>query len=423
MSSAVNPARVHGHVYSRSFLDGGFLALASCFQLASAKTTFTGANEFLSDSWILSGIVTFAIQAGLILGGERIVQIVSGVQRKRTSLIPALLLTSITFCTSVIFSGFGFFKHYAYAEGNRVTDFDLISAQVRTLAQELERYRTDALAAAATEIRKLDDERRRQDARVNNFRLTTRTRSISQAKRDQLAREIASLSKTQNAFTNINVLGSTTGTGAENMRTTLMDNRRAITNLLAREMPNYLQDHPVPDGLPNAPAPADVQTAFKRDIELRRTPALFSLAMASAIDLASLLALACNIFVSTTEERIMVVKRKIKSTWKSTFPLAHTDDTFSVVTMRVINGSEACDFEVVFNKPDWELMGFDLEADRDAIIKRIGQRFPEQQITGPFYNADGKEITLDQPLFDQLNADHIVCLRVATESGDQEEAA
>jgi len=126
--------------------------------------------------------------------------------RKRTSVIPALLLTAVTFCASVIFSGFGFFKHYAYAEGNRVTDFGSTSAQVRTLAMELERYRTDALASAATEIRRLEDERRRQDAKVNNPRLTPRLRSMFQVKRDQLARQIARLTKTQAAFTNLNVM-------------------------------------------------------------------------------------------------------------------------------------------------------------------------------------------------------------------------
>jgi hypothetical protein len=423
MSSGVNLARIQKHVYSRSFLDWGFLILASCFQLASAKTTFTGATEFLSDSSILSGIVTFAIQAGLVLGGERIVQIVSGVQRTRTSLIPALLLTAITFCASVIFSGFGFFKHYAYAEGNRVTEFNLTAAQVRTLAQELERFRTATLAFAATEGRRLDDERRRQDARVNNSRLTAQARSISQTRRDQLAREIASLNKTQSSLTTTDVLGSTTSTNAAEMRTSLIEHRHAISNLLAQAMPNYLRDHPVPDGLPDAPAPADVQTAFKRDIEQRRTPALFSLAMASMVDLASLLALTCNIFVSTTEQRVMGLKRKIKGTWKSAFPLAHTNDTFGVVTIRVTNVPEAYEFEVVFNKPDWELMGSDLEADRNVIIERISHRYSGEQIADGFYNSDGARIAPDQPLLEQLNNDDVVCLQVAVNSGNQEEAA
>ncbi len=204
------------------------------------------------------------------------------------------------------------------------------------------------------------------------------------------------------------------------MRTTLIENRRTITDLLAQGMPNYLKDHPVPDGLPNAPAPADVQTAFKRDVEQRRTPALFSLAMASVIDLASLLALACNIFVSTSEQRIMGLKRKIKGTWKSTFPLAHTNDAFSAVTVSVTGMAEACEFEIVFNKPDWELMGFDLEANRNVILERIGHKTISVQFTDGFYNANGREIALDQPLFEQLNDDHVVCLRVAPQTGNQE---
>src|SRR5437773_93303 len=108
---------------SRSVLEWGFVALACLFQLASAQTTYKGADEFLTHSFVLAAVITFVIQAGLVFSGERLVEILSGRQKKQTSIIPALLLLFLTLSTSVIFSGFGFYKHYAYAEGNRVSEF------------------------------------------------------------------------------------------------------------------------------------------------------------------------------------------------------------------------------------------------------------------------------------------------------------
>ena len=419
MSSVSIFDKLNRNAQSRSLIERGFVTLAVLFQLASAQTTFTGAEEFLTRSFFLAAILTFVVQAGLVLSGERLVEILSGRQKKHTSIIPALLLLLLTFSTSVVFSGFGFYKHYAYAEGNRTSEFTSTAAEIKQTASELEQYRADALSFAASKSRGLEDERRRQEARANSNKLSSRSRGTARSKRDQLSREINMFTNLQNTLGEVNVIASASKPTPEQMRQSLIDARNKITQAVSQAAPDYLNDNPMPSDIPTAAPPTDVQSGFKRDLQQRRPPAVFSLVMAGMVDLASLLCLLCNIYVSPTEERILNAKRKIKRTWNAALPLRDTQDTFSVVRMRVQGLKERSEFQVVFKKPDWALLGSDLEVNRAAVNETLNQHLDEHIVVRGFYTANGERIIPERLLFEQLGCVDIVYVHTgqASDSG------
>ena len=396
------------HLRSRSFLEWAFVSLAVLFQLASAQTTLAGTQEFLTRSIILAITLTLVIQAGLIVGGERVVEILSGRQTRVTSIVPALLIVLLTLSTSIIFSGFGFYKHYAYAEGNRTSEFTSTATSIRQSASELEQYRAGALSFGASKSRRLEEEEHKQEARANSDRLPVRARGIAREKRDCLHREISGLAGSQKALAAVNVIESATKSTPEDMRQSLIDSRNKITEAISNGAPDYLTNNPIPGEIPTVAPPIDIQSGFERDLQLRRPPAVFSLGIASVIDLASLLCLLCNIYVSPTEERILTAKRRIKRTWRAALPLGDTHDTFSVVRIR-LHGLDVDDFQVVFEKPDWALFGSDLEVNRTAINHTLNQQYGERPIVVRYFsNASGERIVEDHLLSEQLEGDEII---------------
>jgi hypothetical protein len=412
MSSSQTKSATDARRTRRTSLEWGLVLLACLFQLASAQTTFAGAEEFLTHSFTLAAILTFVIQAGLVFSGERLVEILSGRQQKRTSLVPALLLLALTLSTSVLFSGFGFYKHYAYQEGNRAAEFTSTSIEIKQAAEDLEKFRAESLGFVGSKSRALQEDRRRQESRANNVRLPTRARGVARLKKDQLNRDIANLDHAQATLENVNVIASATQSTPDMMRQSLIGSRNKITEAISAVTPDYLSEHPLPGEIPTIPPPTDVQSGFGRDLRLRRTPALFSLGIAGVIDLASLLCLLSNIYVCSTEERILSSKRKIKRTWKAILPVTDTHDTFSAIRMRVEGRNDGYEFRVVFQKPDWALCGSDLEANRSGVEDALRQNVDANIRVNSFVSPNGQAIIPEQPLMSQLGNTGVVHVRI-----------
>lgn len=388
--------------------------LAGVFQLVSAHATYTGALKFAVNSMPVAVIITFAIQFGLLLTVHILGKVLSGEQMHRTSAVPPLLATLILFPLSVFFSSFGFYQHYGLAQGNRAAESRQTTADVRAAASELDRYRLEVLASFSGEISRREAEKKKQDARAASARLKESARATAKGKSAQLASEIRGLRQAESTLAGVEVLSSATRESPEAMRGDLLAAHQAISNAVAQSAPDFMRDHPVPQSIPAPPPTADVQEGFFRDLRLRATPALTTLGLASIVDFLSMLFIACAIRVSTTEERILNFKRKVRRIFRAAFPLRSTSDTFTPVTFRA-RGVVSCEFVVQFEKADHDLTVDDVYANLPAIAEQLNRgRQTRVEIEGA-YNQAGEELSPGRSLFEQLGPDKTAHLRVALE--------
>lgn len=388
--------------------------LAGVFQLVSAHATYTGALQFVVGVRPVAVVITFAIQFGLLLTVHILSTVLAGEQKQRTSAIPPLIATSILFPLSVFFSAFGFYQHYGLAQGNRAAEFRQTNAEVRTAAADLDRYRLEVLGFFSNEIGRRDVEKRRHDVRAASTRLREPARATARIRSTQLDREIRGLQQAKSALLDLDVAGSASRESPEAMRRDLLAAQRAISNAVAQNAPDYMRDHPVPQPIPAALQAADVQEGFFRDLRLRATPALTTLGLASIVDLLSALFILCAVKVSTTEERIINFKRKVRRIFRATFPLRATSDTFTPLTFRA-RGVVSRDFVVQFEKADHDLIVDDVVANLPAIAEQLNRgRQARVEIEGA-YNSAGEELSPGRSIFEQLGADKTVHLRVALE--------
>jgi hypothetical protein len=388
--------------------------LAGVFQLVSAHATYAGALKFAVDSLPVAAVITFAIQFGLLLTVHILVTILSGEQKERTSVVPPLLAILILLPLSVFFSAFGFYQHYGLAQGNRVAEFRQTTAEVRTAAADLDRYRLEALGYLAGEANRREAEKKRQEVRAASTRFRDATRAAARIRAAQLDREIRGLRQAESALRDVDVAGSATRETPEAMRRDLLAAQRVISNAVAQNAPDYMRDQPIPQPIPAPPHEADVQEGFFRDLRLRAAPALTTFGLASIVDFLSALFILCAVKVSTTEERILSFKRKVRRIFRATFPLRATSDTFTPVNLRA-RGVVSCEFVVQFERADHDLTVDDLTANLPAIAEHLNRaRQVRIEIEGA-YNNTGEELSPGRPLFAQLGTDKTVHLRVALE--------
>jgi hypothetical protein len=388
--------------------------LAGVFQLVSAHATYAGALKFVVESMSVAAVITFAIQFGLLLMVHIVGKILSGGQRQRTSAIPPLLASLILFPLSVFFSAFGFYQHYGLAQGNRAAESRQTSADVRAGAADLDRYRLEVLSTLPGEISRREAEKRKQDVRASNIRLRESSRATAKGRSVQIEKEIGELRKAESSLSGIDVMGSATRESPETMRRDLLAAQHAISNGVAQSAPDYMRDHPVPQPIPTPPPAADVQEAFFRDLNLRATPALTTLGLASVVDFLSMLCILCAVKVSSTEERILGFKRKTRRIIRALFPLGDTSDTFTPVTFRA-RGAASYDFVVQFMRADHDLTADDVTAELPAIAEHLNRGRQARLVIEGTYNSAGEELSLGRPLFAQLGPDRTVHVRVALE--------
>lgn len=388
--------------------------LAGVFQLVSAQATYAGALKFAVDSMPIAAVITFGIQFGLLLTVHIIGKILSGEQAHRTSAVPPLLATFILFPLSVFFSSFGFYQHYGLAQGNRAAESRQTTADVRAAAADLDHYRLEVLASFSGEIGRREAEKKKQDARAASTRFRESTRANARGRSAQLAGEIRGLRQAESTLAGVDVMSSATRESPEAMRSELLAAQQTISNAVAQSAPDFMRDHPVPQSIPTPPATADVQEGFFRDLRLRATPALTTLGLASIVDFLSMLFIACAIKVSTTEERILNFKRKVRRICRAAFPLRSTSDTFTPVTFRA-RGAVSFDFVVQFEKADHDLTVDDVNVNLPAIADQLNRGRQARVVIEGAYNQAGEELTPGRPLFAQLGPDRMVHLRVTLE--------
>ena len=388
--------------------------LAAVFQLVSAHATYSGALKFVVDVKPLAAIITFGIQLGLLVTVHLLGQVLSGEQKQRTSAIPPLLALCIVLPLSVFFSAFGFYQHYGLAQGNRVAEIRLTAEEVSRAAAALDSYRLEALAYVSNEVGRREVEKKKWQARASNTRLKEVSRSAARVKAAQLEREVSDLAQAEGQLQGVDVIASATRDTPEAMRRDLLAAQRTIANAVAQHAPEYKKDHPVPQSTPIPTLPAEVQEAFFRDLRLKAAPALTTLALASVVDFLSSLFMLCAVKVSTTEERIRNVKRKVARIFRAAFPLRDTGDTYTPVRFRARGTGAAGDFLVHFVKADEDLTGADVIANLPAIQDQLNRgRRAQVEIQGVL-NNEGEELSPERSLFRQLGEDRVVNLRVAS---------
>lgn len=386
---------------------------AAVFQLVSAHATYSGALEFVVDVKLLAGVITFGVQLGLLVTVHLLGAVLTGEQKERTSAIPPALAMLVVLPLSVFFSAFGFYQHYGLAQGNRAAEMRVTGEEVGRAAAELDRYRTDALAYVSGELGRREAERKKQQARASNARLKDAARAAARLRAAQLEREVAGLRQAAGELENVDTIGSATRDTADAMRRDLLAAQRAISNVVAQHAPDYAETHPVSQPVPVPLPAAEVQEGFFRDLRTKTTPALTTLALASVVDLLSSLFILCGVKVSSTEERILGLKRKAGRIYRAVFPLTDTADTYTPVRFCARGAGVSADFVVNFAKADYDLTGFDVIASLPAIEGQLNRgRQTRVEIEG-VRNAAGEELSPAAPLFRQLEADRTVYLRLA----------